>query len=111
MLLGRQISNAPPAREPKVPYRLDTIYIWHILTDMKRMLIVFDDKTADLLSQYPNKSKVVREATELYIAHILPDTMKGIRASYKVFIAFLEKLSKEQQEMDSKLDYIAKRVQ
>ena len=70
---------------------------------MKKLLIVFDDETADLLDKYPNMSEVVRQATQLYIGHILPDTVDCLRASYI-------KIAKALVEIDSKIDYIAGKV-
>lgn len=70
---------------------------------MKKILVVFDDETANLLAQYPNKSKVIRDATNFYIGHITTDTVEGMRASYKAIAHTLK-------ELDSKLDYIAGRM-
>lgn len=74
---------------------------------MKKLLIVFDDETANLLQDYPNMSQVVRNATQLYIGHILPDTAEGLRASYKIVTKLLLELKLQQKELDSKVDYIA----
>lgn len=71
---------------------------------MKKLLIVFDDETANLLSDYPNMSQIVRNATQLYIGHILPDTAEGMRMSFKI-------IAKALKEIDSKVDYIAKKVE
>lgn len=70
---------------------------------MKKLLIVFDDDTAHLLSEYPNKSEIVRKATKLYIGHILPDTAEGLRTSYKIIASYLK-------EIDSKLDFMDKKL-
>lgn len=69
---------------------------------MKKLLIAFDDDTAHLLKQYPNMSEIVRTATQLYIGHILPDTVEGLRASYKI-------IGKQLKEIDSKINYLARK--
>ena len=71
---------------------------------MKKLLIIFDDETANLLAKESNMSQVVRDATKLYIEHISTDTVEGLRASYKT-------IAKALQEMDSKIDYIAGKIQ
>lgn len=71
---------------------------------MKKLLIAFDDETANLLMEYPNMSQTVRTATQLYIGHILPETIDGLRASYKT-------IGKALKEIDSKIDYIADKMQ
>lgn len=77
---------------------------------MIKKLIVFDDDTAHLLEDFPNQSQVVREATKLYIEHILPDTVEGMRTSYKILGVAVANLKKDLREVDSKLDYIAGRL-
>lgn len=71
---------------------------------MKALLIKFDDETAKELAKFPNMSQTVRDATKLYIEHISTDTVEGLRASYKL-------ISKQLKEIDSKLNYIAGKVQ
>lgn len=71
---------------------------------MKKILVSFDDELANLLAKEKNMSEAIRKGTELYILHIVPDTLKGLRASYV-------QIFKQLKELDSKLDYIAKRIQ
>lgn len=78
---------------------------------MQKLLIVFDDDTATLLRDYPNMSEIVRNATQLYIGHILPDTAEGLRTSYKLVAKALTELTLAMKEADSKLDYIAGKIQ
>lgn len=68
------------------------------------MLVTLDDDLDTLLSKYPNQNEVTRTALRLYIGDITPDTVDGLRKSYNIFV----KLAKD---MDSKLDYIAGRLQ
>lgn len=70
---------------------------------MKKKLIVFDDAMAKELEQYPNMSEVVRKAVGLYIGHIQPDTVEGLRTGYKNILILLK-------EIDSKIDYIAEKL-
>lgn len=70
---------------------------------MKKLLVIFDDDTAKELEKHPNMSEIVRNATQLYIQHILPDTTGGIRSSYKLIADTLK-------EIDSKIDYIARSI-
>ena len=70
---------------------------------MKKLLIAFDDETANLLSKEINMSEVVRKATQLYIEHISTDTIDGIRTSYKI-------IAKKLQDIDSKIDYLARKL-
>ena len=71
---------------------------------MKKLLVVFDDETFNLLAKEPNMSETVRKAVKLYIGHISPDTIEGIRASYK-------KIHEELKEQTSILNFIASGVQ
>jgi len=70
---------------------------------MKKKLLTLDDETADLLAKYPNQSQVAREAIKLYLGYILPDNIDGMRAGY-------EKLFKQIKEIESKIDYLARKV-
>lgn len=76
----------------------------YILTDMKKLLVILDDETYHLLEKEKNKSAVVREAIKYIKQDITPDTIDGMRKSYAV-------LAKAIKELDSKVDFIAKRVQ
>lgn len=70
---------------------------------MKKLLVVLDDETANLLAHEKNKSETVRQAIKYIKMDITPDTIEGLRASYG-------QLTKKLIEIDSKIDYIAGRV-
>ena len=71
---------------------------------MKKLLVVLDDETANLLESKRNKSQFIRESVKYMSMDISTDTIEGMRKSYKAVVRKLE-------DMDSKIDYIAKRVQ
>lgn len=70
---------------------------------MKAKLIELDEELAKKLEQFPNQSETMREALRLYIEHIDSDKLQGLQAAYKIIT---EKL----KEMDSKLDYVARKL-
>ena len=71
---------------------------------MKKLLVVLDDETANLLAHKKNKSEFVRESIKYMSMDISTDTLEGMRLSYKA-------IAKKLNDMDEKLDYISKRVQ
>lgn len=70
-----------------------------ILTDMKKILVLLDDETANLLDGKKNKSKFIREAIKYISMDISTDTLDGMRQSYAL-------VAKRLKEIDSKLDYL-----
>lgn len=74
-----------------------------ILTDMKKLLVVLDDETANLLAHEKNKSATVREAIKYIKLDITPETLEGIRLTYVT-------LTKAIKELDSKIDYLVRIV-
>ena len=76
----------------------------YIITDMKKLLVVLDDETSNLLADEKNKSALVREAVKYIKLDISPDTIDGLRRSYN-------QLARQIKEMDSKLDFIARKLQ
>lgn len=82
-----------------------TYYIsLYILTGMEKLLVVLDDETANLLRNKKNKSAFVRESVKYMSMDMTPDTIEGLRVSYN-------QLAVKIKDMDSKLDFIAARVQ
>ena len=71
---------------------------------MKKLLVVLDDETSNLLADEKNKSALVREAVKYIKLDISPDTIDGLRRSYN-------QLARQIKEMDSKLDFIARKLQ
>lgn len=71
---------------------------------MKKLLVVLDDETSNLLADEKNKSALVREAIKYIKMDISPDTIDGLRRSY-------DQLARQIREMDSKLDFIARKLQ
>jgi hypothetical protein len=78
---------------------------------MKKLLVTLDDETASLLAKFPNKSGMMREATKLYLGHILTDTVDGMRASYLIVGRRLESMNDKIDKLDGKIDFIARKVQ
>lgn len=71
---------------------------------MKKILLVLDDETANLLAKEKNKSEKVRESIKYMYRYILPETIEGMRASYVQVL-------KQLKDMDEKLDFIARKLQ
>lgn len=71
---------------------------------MRKLLVTLDDDISPLLAKYTNQNEIVRQALRLYIGDITPDTVDALRKSFEI-IKF--KLN----ELDQKIDYIAKIVQ
>lgn len=71
---------------------------------MNKVLITLDEETSKLLAGEKNKSKLVREAIKYIKLDISPDTVDGLRKSYT-------QLTRKLEDMDSKLDYIASKLQ
>lgn len=80
------------------------MYTSSILTDMKMVHIKLDDDLANLLERYPNKSEIIRQSLKMYIESIPTDTVESMKASYKILIRVIK-------ELDSKIDFIARKVQ
>jgi len=76
----------------------------YILTVVKKKIIVFDDESTKVLERQVNQSAYVREAVKYMSQDISTDTLKGIRRSY-------QSLAKLTQEINSKVDYIAKKME
>lgn len=70
---------------------------------MKRIIISLDEEQFNLLKKKSNMSQTMRDALDLYLSDITPDTIDGLRAAFTT----LAKLTKE---IDSKLDYIARQL-
>lgn len=70
---------------------------------MRKLLVTLDDELAKELAKYPNQNEIVRQALRLYIGDITTETVAGIRKSYQVLLHYMK-------ESDSKLDYIARKV-
>jgi len=79
------------------------VYLWYILTDMKKKLIVFSDEQAKELESYPNQSDVIRNAFEVYNGHISTDTLGKLRVA---FTTMTERLN----ETNDKLDKLLRRI-
>lgn len=71
---------------------------------MKKLLVVLDDETASLLEGKINKSEFVRQAVKYMSMDITPETIEGLRQSFT-------QIALKLRDMDSKLDYIASKVQ
>mgnify|MGYP003457862797 CR=1 FL=1 len=71
---------------------------------MKKKIIVFDDESVKVLEKQINQSHYVREAVKYMSMDITPDTIDGLRKSY-------DQLVKKLIELESKIDYIAERIQ
>lgn len=82
-----------------------------ILTGMKKLLVVLDDETANLLNGKVNKSAFVREAVKYMSMDINTDKMDGLRLSFKAVGQQLRILEGLTRELDSKVDYLARKVQ
>lgn len=67
---------------------------------MKRVIISLEDEQFNLLKKKSNMSQTVRDSLQLYLSDITPDTVEGLRAAF----TSLAKLTKE---IDSKIDYLA----
>lgn len=59
---------------------------------MKRILITIDDDTAKVLDGSPNKSKLVRDALEIYQKDISTDTLAGIKQAFEIMLKRLKEL-------------------
>lgn len=56
---------------------------------MRKLLVTLDDDLAKELSKYPNQNETIRTALRLYNEDIsTPDTIHGLRKSYKALIYF-----------------------
>jgi len=71
---------------------------------MKKLLVVLDDETANLLAKDKNKSATVREAIKYIKLDITTDKLENIAMSYKALMRVVT-------ELDEKIDYIAEKVQ
>lgn len=71
---------------------------------MKKLLVVLDEETANLLAKEKNKSETVRQAIKYIKLDITPETVEGMRKSYIAVVRMLK-------ELDSKIDFIAKKIQ
>lgn len=78
---------------------------------MRKLLVTLDDELDTLLAGMPNQGGMMRECTKLYMGHILPETANGLRASYMIVGKRLEAVNDKIDELDSKLDYIARKLQ
>lgn len=71
---------------------------------MRRLLVTLDDDLDKVLTGLPNQNLVVRAALRLYLCDIEEETLQGLRAGYANLAAKIK-------DMDSKIDYIASRIQ
>ena len=71
---------------------------------MRKLLVTLDDDLSNLLAKYPNQNEIVRESLRLYIGDITTDTRANLVAALKL-------IAKTTKEIESKVDYIAARVQ
>lgn len=71
---------------------------------MRRLVVNLDDELADLLAKFPNQNDVVRKALHLYLSDITTDTLQSIKTSYTIIVKAIK-------ELDSKVDFIARKVQ
>jgi len=83
----------------------------HILTDMKKILVVLDDELAKGLEGSANKSETIRNALRVYNEHILTDTVGGLRQSYKVLLKRLEEIDKKQDERYVMVERLIKMIE
>ncbi len=70
---------------------------------MRKLLIILDDELDDWLGKQTNQNEVVRSALRVYKGDYTPNTLEGLRASYKIVIGLLK-------DMDSKIDYLDRRI-
>lgn len=77
---------------------------------MKRISITVDDKTLNLLDGEVNKSETLRKALGVYNGAISPDTIQGFRVAFERILEKLELLEEGLKESDSKIDYIARKL-
>lgn len=70
---------------------------------MKNKLVSLPDELAKELEAFPNQNEIIRESLRLYIQHIDSNKLQGLQAAYKIIKLKLD-------EMDSKLDYLAKKI-
>lgn len=78
---------------------------------MRKLLVTIDDELEPLLAKFPNQGGIMREATKLYIGHILPETADGLRTSYEIVGKRLEAVNDKINDINQKLDYLASKVQ
>lgn len=71
---------------------------------MRKLLVTLDDEADTLLAKEKNQTAVILEAVKLYKNNITTDKLEGMRATYVTIVKLLK-------EIDSKIDYIAARVQ
>lgn len=78
---------------------------------MRKLLVVLDDETFNLLAGEKNKSKFVRESIKYVKQDISTDTVDEMKKSYVVLVHAIKELLKLNKELNSKLDYIARKIQ
>lgn len=58
---------------------------------MRKLLVTLDDDLDKALAGVPNQNEVIRQALRLYMQDIsTPDTIAGLRKSYKQLQAYME---------------------
>lgn len=71
---------------------------------MERINIILDEETSNLLEGKRNKSRIIREALKVYNQCVTLDSMTTIK---QVLISQRDSI----QELNSKLDYLAKKIE
>lgn len=71
---------------------------------MRKLLITLDDDLDERLKHVVNQNQVVRDALRLYLAEDVGTSLDGLRAGYTI-------LTKALKEIDSKIDYLARKMQ
>lgn len=85
-------------------YTLQLVYVSPILTDMKKLLVIFDEKTFNLIPAKINKSEHIRQAVQAYNQHISPDGKKNL-------VQAMVDIRRQHDELDEKLVTLTAQVE
>jgi hypothetical protein len=78
---------------------------------MKRISVVVDEDTLNLLEGEVNKSDTIRKSLKLYNSAITPDTIEGFKAAFGILDKNIKNLENLIKEINSKIDYMAKKYE
>ncbi len=78
---------------------------------MKKILVNMDEETFNLLEGETNRSETVRQSIRVYKGDILPETVEGMRAAFGMLSKKISNTEDLIKEVDSKVDYIASRLE
>lgn len=78
---------------------------------MRKLLVTLDDELDNWLSGHINQTEVIREALRVYKGDIKTPTLDGIKQAFNQSQRNTAIIKDYLKEIDSKLDYIASRLE